>query len=88
MSNALLQEAQALAPWLQEKFFDLHRNPELGRQEYKTQARVLAELEKMGFKKCIIPHGSKIKIKGEGEIKKAENLGDLMKLCFKPKTSS
>jgi len=49
MSNALLQEAQALAPWLQEIFFDLHRNPELGRQEYKTQARVLAELEKMGI---------------------------------------
>jgi len=49
MSNALLQEAKALSPWLQEVFFQIHRNPELGKQEYKTQALILAELKKMGI---------------------------------------
>lgn len=48
MSNALLQEAKALLPWLREVFFELHRNPEIGGKEYKTQALVLAELKKMG----------------------------------------
>ena len=49
MSNALLQEAKALQPWLQEVFFELHRNPEIGGKEFKTQALVLAELKKMGI---------------------------------------
>lgn len=46
--NVLLQEAQGLNPWLQEVFFRLHRNPELGTKEFKTQALILEELEKMG----------------------------------------
>lgn len=45
----LLQEAQELEPWLQEIFFRLHRNPELGTQEFQTQALILEELEKMGI---------------------------------------
>ena len=49
MENALLQEAKLLAPYLQEIFFRLHRNPELGCQEYQTQALILSELEKMGI---------------------------------------
>ena len=49
MSNALLQEAKAMQPWLQEVFFELHRNPEIGGKEFKTQALVLAELKKMGI---------------------------------------
>ncbi len=49
MSNALLQEAKALLPWLREVFFELHKNPEIGGKEYKTQALVLAELKKMGI---------------------------------------
>lgn len=49
MSNLFLQEAKALAPYLQEMFFQLHKNPEMGRQEYKTQALILAELEKLGI---------------------------------------
>ncbi len=42
----------------------------------------LAELEKMGYKKCIVPKGSKLK-KTEIEIKTAENLSDFVKYCFK-----
>ncbi len=49
MDNKVLQEARAMFPWLKEIFFQLHRNPELGKQEYKTQALVLAELKKMGI---------------------------------------
>lgn len=48
MSNALLQEAKALLPWLREVFFELHKNPEIGGKEYKTQALVLEELKKLG----------------------------------------
>ena len=49
MENKLLQEAKTLSPWLKEIFFHLHQNPELGRQEYKTQAFVLAKLRAMGI---------------------------------------
>ncbi len=49
MSNALLQEAKSLGPWLQEIFFQIHRNPELGQQEHETQALILAELKKLGI---------------------------------------
>lgn len=48
MKNQLLQEAQAAAAYLEDIFFRLHKNPELGRQEYKTQALILKELEAMG----------------------------------------
>lgn len=44
----------------------------------------ISELEKMGFKKCIVPKGGKVK-KTEAEIKTAENLSDLVKYCFKGK---
>lgn len=44
----------------------------------------IAELEKMGFKKCIVPQGGKVK-KTDVEIKTAENLSDLVKYCFKGK---
>lgn len=50
MDNPFVLEAKEMLPWLKEIFFHLHQNPELGRQEYKTQAFVLAELEKMGVK--------------------------------------
>ena len=49
MSNALLQEAKGLSPYLLDIYSRIHQNPELGRQEYKTQALVLAELKKMGI---------------------------------------
>ena len=49
MNNALLQEAKLLTPYLQGIFFQLHRNPELSDQEYKTQALILSELEKLGI---------------------------------------
>ncbi len=44
----------------------------------------IAELCKMGFKKCIVPKGSKVK-NADAEIKTAENLSDLVKYCFKCK---
>ena len=48
METMLLKEARALNPWLQEVFFRIHRNPELSTREFKTQALILEELEKMG----------------------------------------
>ncbi len=49
MENKYLQEAKALAPWLEEIFKHLHQNPELSNREYETQKFILAELEKMGI---------------------------------------
>ncbi len=49
MENKYLQEAKALAPWLEEIFKHLHQHPELSKQEYETQKFILAELEKMGI---------------------------------------
>lgn len=49
MDNKILQETKAFSPWLKEIFFHLHKNPELGRQEYKTQAFVLEKLREMGI---------------------------------------
>ena len=49
MENKYLQEAKALAPWLEEIFKTLHRYPELSKQEYETQKFILAELEKLGI---------------------------------------
>lgn len=50
MENKFVQEVKAMSPWLKEIFFQIHQNPELGNQEYKTQALILSELEKMGVK--------------------------------------
>ena len=44
-----MMEAKALAPAIEEIFYTLHRNPELGDQEYATSALIKAELEKMGI---------------------------------------
>ena len=49
MENKYLQEAKALAPWLEEIFKHLHQNPELSKQEYETQKFIMAELEKLGI---------------------------------------
>ena len=49
MENKFLAEAKAIAPYLEEVYTHLHRHPELGRQEYETQAFILKELEKMGI---------------------------------------
>ena len=49
MENKYLQEAKALAPWLEEIFKHLHRHPELSNQDYETQKFIMAELEKMGI---------------------------------------
>ncbi len=49
MSNAILQEAKTLAPYLEDIFYRIHKNPELGGTEYKTQALILEELNKLGI---------------------------------------
>ena len=49
MNNPFLQEAREFAPWLKEIFFQLHRRPELGRQEFQTQGLILRELEALGI---------------------------------------
>ena len=49
MENKYLQQAKALAPWLEEIFKHLHQHPELSKQEYETQKFVLAELAKLGI---------------------------------------
>ena len=49
MLNPLLTEARTHASMMEEIVHDLHRNPELGRQETATPARIRAELEKLGI---------------------------------------
>lgn len=49
MDHELLREARAAAPFLEEIFYTLHKNPELGRREHQTVALITAELEKMGI---------------------------------------
>ena len=49
MENKYLQEAKALAPWLEEIFKHLHQHPELSKQEYETQKFIMAQLEKLGI---------------------------------------
>ena len=49
MENMFLQEAKAIAPYLEEAFYHLHRHPELSCREFETQKFILAELEKMGI---------------------------------------
>lgn len=49
MENKYLQQAKALAPWLEEIFKHLHQHPELSKQEYETQKFIMAQLEKMGI---------------------------------------
>ena len=49
MENKYLQEAKALAPWLEEIFKHLHQHPELSKQEYETQKFIMAELAKLGI---------------------------------------
>ena len=49
MENIYLQEAKALAPYMEEIFYHLHRHPELSGQEFETQKFILAELEKLGI---------------------------------------
>lgn len=54
MENIYLQEAKALAPYMEEVFYHLHRHPELSGQEYETQNFILAQLENMGIEAEII----------------------------------
>lgn len=54
MENKYLAEAKALAPYLEEVYTHLHRYPELGLEEYQTQAFILEELGKMGIEACKI----------------------------------
>ena len=49
MENQCLAKAKAIAPYLEEIYKQLHSHPELGRQEYETQAFILKELENMGI---------------------------------------
>ena len=49
MENKFLAEAKAIAPYLEEIYKQLHSHPELGRQEYETQALILKELAEMGI---------------------------------------
>ena len=49
MENKFLQEAKAIAPWLEEIFKHLHQHPELSSQEYETQKFIIAELAKLGI---------------------------------------
>lgn len=56
MLNAqqLLQQAQAIFPYMQSLRREIHQHPELGREETRTQALILRELAAMGIeaRKC------------------------------------
>ena len=45
----ILQEAKNLSDYMTEIRRDIHAHPELGRQETRTQALILKELEAMGI---------------------------------------
>ena len=77
MGDVLLQEAKSLAPYLQDIFFEIHKNPELGKQEYKTQALILSELEKMGIQ--IKYHHPEVGAAGQFEIEPM--LGQMSKMA-------
>ena len=47
--ETILQEAKALTEYMTEIRRDIHAHPELGRQEKRTQAVILRELEAMGI---------------------------------------
>ena len=49
MENKFLAEAKAIAPYLEGIYKQIHSHPELGRQEYETQALILKELAEMGI---------------------------------------
>lgn len=49
MENKYLQEAKALAPWLEEVFKHLHQHPELSKEEYETQKFVMEKLSELGI---------------------------------------
>ena len=45
----LYAKAQAIAPWITEQRRALHRIPERGFQEFKTQAHIIAQMEALGI---------------------------------------
>lgn len=47
--HTILSEAKDLSGYLHTLYCQLHRHPELGRQEHQTQALILAELQKMNI---------------------------------------
>ena len=49
MENKYLQEAKAIAPWLEEVFKHLHQHPELSKEEYETQKFVMEKLSELGI---------------------------------------
>lgn len=52
--HTILSEAKDLSCYLHTLFCQLHRHPELGRQEQQTQALILAELQKMNIEAKLI----------------------------------
>jgi amidohydrolase len=46
---ALLEEADAILPWMVEIRRDLHRHPELGLDEHRTSAKVCERLDELGI---------------------------------------
>src|SRR4051812_16986300 len=47
--SSLLDEASAIQPWIAEIRRTLHRQPELGFQEFKTSALVRRKLDELGI---------------------------------------
>lgn len=47
--NFWLNRAKGEENYLKETFYHLHRNPELSKEEYKTQSFILKELERLGI---------------------------------------
>ena len=49
MSNRLMGEARALIPFMEDIFYTMHRNPELGRQEFASAELVCRKLKELGI---------------------------------------
>ena len=49
MKNLHLSEVKKIEEYLKQTFYHLHRNPELGEKEYKTQEFILSQLKNMGI---------------------------------------
>ena len=87
MNNELLKNVKKHESYLKETFYQLHRNPELGEKEFKTQKFILSQLEGMGIQaKPIADTGVLAIIKGAKQGKTVALRADIDALPIQEET--